>query len=164
MTPLEKYVAQRFQEFLCALPRFGEYKIRWFEYAKKARFVLDHNCGWQFSFDLQPEDLANLNFDKIVCSFIKDLDNRELKLRHRPPQQGMEEMKPCPDPINHPAHYTSHPSGIECIDVVEHMLCNMANAIKYIWRADLKCDAIEDLEKAVWYLNREINRRKKAQS
>ena len=76
----------------------------------------------------------------------------------------MKAVKSQHDPVKHPKHYTSHPSGVECIDVIEHMLCNMANAIKYIWRADLKCDAIEDLEKAVWYLNREINRRKKAQS
>jgi O-succinylbenzoate synthase len=37
----------------------------------------------------------------------------------------------------------------------------LGNAIKYVWRADLKDDAIEDLEKAVWYINREIKRRKK---
>lgn len=63
------------------------------------------------------------------------------------------------DPVNHPKHYTNHPSGIECIDVVEHMGFNLGNAIKYIWRADLKNDAIEDMKKAIWYINREIKRR-----
>ena len=63
------------------------------------------------------------------------------------------------DPVNHPQHYTSHPSGVECIDVVEHMGFNLGNAIKYIWRADLKADALEDLRKAAWYVNREIDRR-----
>ena len=64
------------------------------------------------------------------------------------------------DPINHPKHYTSHPSGVECIEITQHMMFNTGNAIKYIWRADLKGNAIEDLEKATWYLNQEIKRRK----
>ena len=63
--------------------------------------------------------------------------------------------------IDHPRHYTSHPSGIECIQVAEHMGFNLGNAIKYIWRCDLKCDEIEDLKKARWYLDREIQRREK---
>lgn len=62
------------------------------------------------------------------------------------------------DAIN-PSHYKSHPSGVECITVVEHMGFNLGNAMKYIWRADLKNNAIEDLRKAAWYLEREIKRR-----
>ena len=65
------------------------------------------------------------------------------------------------DSVNHPKHYTTHPSGIECIDVTEHMGFNLGNAVKYIWRCDLKKDAIEDLEKSIWYVEREIQRRKK---
>ena len=67
-----------------------------------------------------------------------------------------------PDPVNHPPHYTEHPSGIECIQVTEHMGFNLGNATKYIWRCDLKKDAIEDLKKAAWYINREIDRRTKS--
>jgi hypothetical protein len=66
------------------------------------------------------------------------------------------------DLVNHPPHYTAHPSGVECIQITEHMNFCLGNAIKYIWRADLKHDAIEDLKKAVWYVNREIERRTKA--
>ncbi|WP_249359247.1 DUF3310 domain-containing protein [Cupriavidus sp. 2SB] len=66
---------------------------------------------------------------------------------------------PVDDPVHHPKHYTSHPSGIECIQVTEHMGFNLGNAFKYIWRADLKHDAIEDLKKARWYLEREIAKR-----
>lgn len=62
------------------------------------------------------------------------------------------------DPINHPQHYTSHPSGIECIQITEHMNFCLGNAVKYIWRADLK-HGTEDLRKAQWYLQREISRR-----
>ena len=63
------------------------------------------------------------------------------------------------DIVNHPPHYKSHPSGIECIQITEHMGFNLGNAIKYIWRCDLKKDAIEDLEKAIWYIQREISKR-----
>lgn len=63
------------------------------------------------------------------------------------------------DLVDHPAHYTDHPSGVECIEITEHMNFCLGNAVKYIWRADLKADPIEDLEKAVWYLQREIKRR-----
>ena len=52
------------------------------------------------------------------------------------------------DPVNHPPHYTCHPSGVECIEITEHMSFCLGNAIKYIWRADAKGNAIEDLEKA----------------
>ena len=67
------------------------------------------------------------------------------------------------DIVNNPKHYTSHPSGIDCIQITEHMSFNLGNAIKYIWRSDLKNDAIEDLSKALWYIQREIDKRKKEQ-
>lgn len=62
------------------------------------------------------------------------------------------------DPVNHPKHYTSHPSGVECIAVTEHMNFCLGNAVKYIWRCGDKGNAIEDLKKARWYLDREISR------
>jgi hypothetical protein len=65
------------------------------------------------------------------------------------------------DNINHPQHYTAHPSGIECIEVTEHMSFCVGNAVKYLWRADHKGNDIEDLRKAAWYINREIERREK---
>lgn len=63
------------------------------------------------------------------------------------------------DLVNHPPHYTSHPSGIECIQVVEHYPFNVGCAIKYLWRAGLKGDSLEDLRKCLWYVEREIKRR-----
>lgn len=62
------------------------------------------------------------------------------------------------DPVNHPSHYTSHPSGVECIQITEHMNFNLGNSMKYIWRAGEKNDDIEDLRKAQWFLVREIDR------
>lgn len=64
------------------------------------------------------------------------------------------------DLVNSPPHYTAHPSGVECIEITESMGFCLGNALKYIWRADLKGDSIEDLNKAIWYLNREIARRR----
>ena len=63
------------------------------------------------------------------------------------------------DTVNHPSHYTSHPSGVECIQITRWMNFNLGNAIKYIWRAGNKGNALEDLKKARWYLDDEINRR-----
>ena len=61
------------------------------------------------------------------------------------------------DAIN-PPHYQAHPSGVECIQITEHMNFCLGNAIKYIWRAGLKNNAIEDLKKARWYIDRELER------
>lgn len=66
------------------------------------------------------------------------------------------------DMVNHPPHYTAHASGVECIQIVEHMGFCIGNAVKYLWRADLKGNAIEDLEKARFYIDREIAKRKAA--
>ena len=74
-----------------------------------------------------------------------------------------------PDNVNSPSHYTSHPSGIECIQITEHYGFSIGNAIKYLWRAGLKQDAdktslvkeIEDCEKAIWYIKRHIECLKK---
>lgn len=79
------------------------------------------------------------------------------------------------DAVNHPPHYTAHPSGVECIQITEHMEFCVGNAVKYLWRAGLKggssASEIQDLEKAAWYVQRRISklkmdaaRREKAES
>lgn len=68
------------------------------------------------------------------------------------------------DSVNHPRHYTADPSGVECIQITRHRSFSIGNAIKYLWRAGLKQDdgrdslekQIEDLQKAIWYINAEI--------
>ena len=60
--------------------------------------------------------------------------------------------------VNHPSHYNKNPRGIECIDVTEHMNFNLGNAMKYIWRSEQDGNLIQDLEKARWYLTRELQR------
>ena len=72
------------------------------------------------------------------------------------------------DAVNHPYHYTSHPSGVECIQITRHYCFTIGNAIKYLWRAGLKQDVgtppkekeIQDLEKAIWYINDRIKQLK----
>ena len=97
------------------------------------------------------------NYDKWV--------NRSIFIREasKPLSEAIKEWVDCKegegDVVNQPKHYTEHPSGIECIQVTEHMGFNLGNAIKYIWRCDLKLDAIEDLKKAKWYIDREISKR-----
>lgn len=66
---------------------------------------------------------------------------------------------PASDMINHPPHYTGHPSGVECITITQHMGFNLGNALKYIWRADLKADAVSDLLKAIRYIEFELVKR-----
>jgi hypothetical protein len=64
--------------------------------------------------------------------------------------------------VDHPSHYNSHPSGVEAIDIVEHLPFNVGNALKYVFRREHKGREREDLEKAVWYLRRELERIRKS--
>lgn len=68
------------------------------------------------------------------------------------------------DLINHPPHYNSSNAEcpncerrIECIDIAKHLNFNIGNAIKYLWRFEHK-NGIEDLKKAIWYINNEIEK------
>lgn len=71
------------------------------------------------------------------------------------------------DRIN-PDYYKSHPSGVECINITRHYCFSIGNAIKYLWRAGLKTEKgiqdrekeIEDLRKAIWYINDRIDQLK----
>jgi len=71
-----------------------------------------------------------------------------------------------PDMVNHPPHYTGDPSGVECITITRHRNFNIGSAFKYLWRNGLKDDPaqsarakqIEDLRKAIWYIEDEIKR------
>jgi len=100
----------------------------------------------------------------VDCFNLDKWVKRDLYIRDsaKPLSEAIKEwvdVKEETDVVNKPPHYTEHPSGIECIQVTEHMGFNLGNAIKYIWRCDLKKDAIEDLKKAKWYIEREISKR-----
>lgn len=91
-----------------------------------------------------------------VC--VKDITTNKIVYKH-----GDDGNTKNSDAVNHPKHYQD-PSGIECIDIVRHRNFDVGNAIKYLWRAGLKQDAdktpiekqIEDLRKAIWYIQDEI--------
>lgn len=71
-----------------------------------------------------------------------------------------ENLKITVDQVNHPPHYTKDPSGVECIEITRHRTFNIGNAFKYLWRAGIKDQAktIQDLEKAIFYIQDEIKR------
>jgi hypothetical protein len=80
---------------------------------------------------------------------------------------GLEDIKKEPpvaehDPVNKPKHYTTHPSGVECIEISEKLSFNLGNAFKYVFRRDDKENTLQDVSKAEWYLKREIGRLEKA--
>jgi hypothetical protein len=81
--------------------------------------------------------------------------NTPIVSSHGTPIQ-IEMHEPKSDPVNHPAHYKV--GGIETIDFIEakRLNYNMGNAVKYITRADHKGSRKQDLEKAIWYLKREL--------
>lgn len=98
----------------------------------------------------------------VDLSFQRAVVHRKVERAERKAGKGVKGAKRMSsDNVNHPPHYRGHPSGVECIQITEHFNFCLGNALKYIWRADLKHDAIEDLQKAVWYLQREIERRTK---
>lgn len=97
--------------------------------------------------------------------FHYEYDKTTRKLERRPGLMDGDTQETLPgvpkNTVNSPDHYTWHPTGIECADVSEHFDKNLGSALEYIWRAGRKINAIEDLQKAIWFINREIERLKK---
>lgn len=85
-------------------------------------------------------------------------------LDQRTPKPQYKYLQEYSDAVDHPAHYNSHPSGIECIEIARHYDFCIGNAIKYLWRCGLKHEQgmtdrekeIEDLKKAAWYIQDRI--------
>lgn len=88
----------------------------------------------------------------------KEEDDRWIKARMEQDQTEQGGVALPHNAVDHPKHYCSHPSGLECIEITKWMNFCLGNATKYIWRAGLKGEAIEDLEKAKWYIQCEIDR------
>jgi hypothetical protein len=116
-----------------------------------------HKSGC-FSWEPDKKQCENISLLGQRCDLV--LGHEDIHASHNPQpllfnDEGI--TPPTDDAIN-PKHYKSHPSGVECITVIEHMSFNIGNCIKYLWRAGLKGSTVEDLKKASWYLNREIER------
>lgn len=94
---------------------------------------------------------------------LKDVETTSL-LRDKIKNTTITMNQETSDNVNHPKYYNEHPSGVECIEIARHYCFSIGNAIKYLWRAGLKKDAalsdkekeVEDLKKAVWYINDRI--------
>ena len=119
----------------------------------------------------QPKDIAEALGIKVMRVYaVNNYDNTKKKAKKRKTLAAKKAAhgelrtvmrmtfsdKPAPDNVNHPAHYKV--GGIETIDFIEakKLSYNLGNVAKYITRADHKGNVIEDLQKARWYLNREI--------
>lgn len=93
---------------------------------------------------------------------MRELTRSNVSAIRQPKQTEQPKQTTEHDPVNHPSHYTT--GKIECIDFIEdkQLGFHLGNTVKYIVRAGKKDPAktIEDLEKAAWYLNREIERLK----
>ena len=119
----------------------------WVDYQwMKANFsVANQTVLWQRH--TQPEELP----------FMDSLNNQYAEIEQvRQQVNSLPEFKH--DFVNHPKHYCDHPSGIECIEITRHHDFAIGNAIKYLWRAGLKDsdNEIQDLKKAVWYIQDKI--------
>ena len=138
-----------------------------FEYKGVVLEVIEaNNCAYCF-FD--EKNICKLEAKTLYCSANTRVDRRVVsyKLVEQCKPKDMEQKTEIKvDNVNHPAHYNSHPSGIECIEIARHHNFNIGNAIKYLWRAGLKSEKgmedadkqVEDLRKAIFYINDEIER------
>ena len=144
-----------------------------------------HEIGEKFEYDGNVLEVIQASFcsrcyfhGKSICKLVDEPkycgidsrnDNKSIsyKLVEQCKLKDMEQKTEIKvDNVNHPAHYNSHPSGIECIEIARHHNFNIGNAIKYLWRAGLKSEKgmedadkqVEDLRKAIFYINDEIER------
>jgi hypothetical protein len=126
--------------------------------------LVSHANHWPAFAGLVAEELRALNevhrMAKEIArvpSMFDDPAVRELLSEHVMPGLFAEKENPhMSDPVNHPKHYSVHPSGIEAIEICEHFSFTVGNAIKYLWRAGQKGNALEDIKKALWYLERAV--------
>lgn len=101
--------------------------------------------------------------DAKVPTVLRDGDGNAASERHIPADFPMPEApaNAAPDMVNHPPHYTA--GAVECIDAIRAALGDdglvaycRGNAIKYLWRTGKKGDAVQDMEKAVWYITKAV--------
>lgn len=122
-----------------------------------------YNKGYIYSSTLDNHIIDDIGYNRNVVALKLPIEEYFIKLNK------YDEANPR---INHPEYYNDHPSGVECIDIARHYCFSIGNAIKYLWRAGLKTEKgltsvekeLEDLEKAIWYINDRIKTLKKGYS
>ena len=132
-----------------------------FKVGDKAVFYRYSSDGWEKDYGVDVGDVVTIKSVSDINYYFFSKTGRivlteECCLKPYTEDSGNEDQ----DVVNHPKHYTSDPSGIECIQVTRHRNFNIGNAMKYLWRNGLKdSDAqIQDLRKAIWYIEDEIKR------
>ena len=151
---------------------------QWILYTMREGKVLKEALDWLDCHDLHP-DYVNDNTKELQTSFGSNprkiyadfyIDDHNFTIPVEVPVGGFKPDRPVdmvrpsdniPDAVNHPKHYTDTPFGLEVIEITDKYDFSVGNALKYILRAGKKGDAVEDLEKAVWYLNHKIELMKK---
>lgn len=129
--------------------------------------VKDKSCNTCYWSSLDGLDFANPCGRCKECSDESSINNPYPKWTSKAPTVDIKKPEaiwnvPQVDMVNQPPHYTAHPSGVECIQITEHMNFCLGNAVKYLWRAGDKHETpLEDLKKARWYIDREIQRLEK---
>lgn len=149
-------------EFVCTLP----YKTICLIYRKRTLYDAIGCKGDLYTLhseacvEATAEDIASFHAHADTQAINKVLLQEKVYIKYAPPahwiMRDSETVEISNDNVNPPAHYTSHPSSVECIQITEHMSFCIGNAVKYLWRADSKEDRLEDLRKAAWYIQREI--------
>ena len=112
------------------------------------------DCQRYFTNELHPYPILSWG-EQEVPSFDCPICSKRLIVKRIECKESLKINFPT-DLVEHPPHYKQHP--VECIEVTRHFNFNLGNAIKYIWRCDHKGKKIEDLKKAIWYLQDEIRR------
>ena len=157
-------------DFICKVFDFSDNDIReikdkLIKYDNKECFIIVFNlppCEQWASYDMYLEILPDYRFQEISDKCVLFANFSDFKKYIEDTKEEKEEKE---DLVNHPKHYTSHPSGVECIEITRHYCFSIGNAIKYLWRAGLKTEQgmqdkkkeIQDLEKAIWYIKDRIN-------
>lgn len=128
---------------------------QWHQHLLKAAENADRSFEWSKE-DLHPEDVEGYSPD------LKGWERHPVLEGNDTPLEEGASSSPDHDPVNNPSHYTAY-DGLQIIDLTEQMNLNRRNAVKYVARAGLKNKdtEIEDLEKAGWYIQREIERLQK---
>ena len=120
----------------------------------------DHEMGIICRFDGSGLDKAEKP-SEVTCGLCKQYAIYGMALRQEERGTHGARVEDMNDPTN-PRHYRTHPSGVECIQITEHFNFNLGNVIKYVWRhLHRNSGKIQDIEKAKWYLEREIKRIRK---
>lgn len=158
------YVYEHVGGFIeCCACSLKESTVDWYAQFKTPREAIAHlkehkKAGHDIGGAIKKIKNEYADLDTSIEPYVRSEEEKE---QIRKLMRESRKLQPSePDLVNHPPHYTSDPSGVEAITVLRHRNYNIGNAMKYLWRAGLKNQEthVQDLQKAIFYINDEINR------